>query len=167
MRIIKEFAKFNNVTIVSFEDNLDIDVNDPSYGTFDVELEYNGEEKNVSIPYELFLDFVYDKIPAFKSYSNSSNIEDMVDILKDAIEIGVDLKEWCEKYVSVHYTPEIFDKLTSLSNEEDRSGYDLDPEDDDMLDDWEADEDDREADQDDRDVDREDWEADREEDETE
>lgn len=101
--------------ILEIRDNTTVNWKHPSFGTFDVNTQLTNTdiEKWLSIPHELFFEYLKFCNPSLHSYVDKQNFDNWEMAICDMISIGYDFEEDITKYISVHYNPFTFKILPS------------------------------------------------------
>lgn len=100
-----------NYKIKELRSNTELNYNDPSFCTFDVLTELDGESKWLSIPYELYFEWSSQNNSGLAKYINKPEFKTHKDIILDLNELGFDFKESMLDYINNFYSKNIFEKL--------------------------------------------------------
>lgn len=106
--------------IVEIRYNIDVDLKHPSFGTFDVltELVRTQRRKWLSIPHDIFFDYVTSNDENLNSYIDSHNFHTWTDVIEDLESIGFDLKEKILGYIHTWYSEQNFVTLVEYNPDE-------------------------------------------------
>lgn len=118
MKIIKEFSKFQPYTMVDWKDNHE--------DAFEVELEHEGYKKVVSIPYDLYRDFLLKKVPSLNSYLSGRNITGSHEIWDDLSSLDFAYEDYFLEYAEDHISLDSFLEPDSEMDVEDMDMSDID-----------------------------------------
>lgn len=138
MKFILEFAKFNNQFTIVKDRNKNpmidygFDETDENYNFFDAIVDFQGEEKKLSIPHDLFIEFLKEDDKNLGKYLDDNNIEDIGDVLNTLEDFNWNFSETLEKYINKYYTPEIWDEMEDLRSFDEPEPEDLNDEDEDF-----------------------------------
>lgn len=102
-------------TIKELRDNIELGEDNPSFCTFDVLTELDGERKWLSIPYDLYFDWASQKNDSLAKYINKPEFKNHHDIISDLIELGFDFEESMSNYIENFYTHSVFKKLPTYN----------------------------------------------------
>jgi len=126
MKRLLEFADFTSgITIESIDGvpfnrfNKTISKGDFNFGEedFSVLLSCGGEKKEVSLPYELFLEYIESNDPNLSAYI--SKLSDFDEIFTELKEFGWDFQKAIEGYINYNYNPETFSEIETFDGIED------------------------------------------------
>ena len=95
--------------------NETIELSHPSLGTFDVRI-YNADldvEKWVSIPHELFFDFIEKHDGSLYNYIHMREFSNWEEVIIDLLSIGFDFKQYILDYVTACYSKFTFECMPS------------------------------------------------------
>lgn len=98
-------------TIKELRDNIELEEDNPSFCTFDVLTELEGESKWLSIPYDLYFDWASQNNDSLAKYINKPEFKNHHDIISDLIELGFSFEESMLNYIENFYTRSVFKKL--------------------------------------------------------
>jgi len=100
--------------ILELFENTDVTHHHPSFGTFDVKVELidTGLVKWVSIPHELFFEYIKNCNPTLYQYVDSNNFVTWEDTIDDLYELGYEFEPDLLKYLEVNYSKFIFESMT-------------------------------------------------------
>lgn len=97
--------------LIEIRENSNLEQNSPSYYTFDVLTELDGEMKWLSIPYELYFQWVEENNENLYNYIKKINFKNDIQIIKDLEELGFNFGESLLGYITKFYSESIFKKL--------------------------------------------------------
>jgi len=118
MKIILEFSKFNSgINILTIDGvpfsmfNKTIYRGNFSFGEedFSIVLSCDGKNKEISLPFGLFLDYIEKKDPNLSSYI--VNLKDFDEIFTDLKDFEWDFQGNIESYINYHYNVENFGSI--------------------------------------------------------
>jgi len=98
-------------TLKEIRDNIQLDRDNPSYCTFDVLTELDGESKWLSIPYDLYFEWASSDNENLSKYINKPEFFDYHKVIEDLLELGFDFKTSLLKYITSCYRASVFKKL--------------------------------------------------------
>ena len=103
--------------ILKFRDNVNVHISHPSFGTFDlnVELVSTGLVKWVSVPHELFFEYLQTANTSLHSYVENKNFFTWEDAILDLYELGYSFEEDMLKYLQVKYSKFIFETMANYN----------------------------------------------------
>ena len=103
--------------ILILRENTDVTLQHPSFGTFDVKVELidTGLSKWVSIPHELFFDYIKNCNPSLYDYVESNNFVTWEDAIDDLYELGYEFETDLLKYFKVNYPKFIFETMADYN----------------------------------------------------
>lgn len=96
--------------ISEFRTNTYLEKSHPSFYTFDVltELIAEGEEKWLSIPYEMYFEWVLINNEKLTEYIKKREFHHHLELIKDLEEIGFNFEKSVAEYIHKYYPPQIF-----------------------------------------------------------
>lgn len=97
--------------ILEFRDNSQLKEEHVSFYTFDVLTELEGEKKWLSIPYDLYFDWIKENNKNLQSYIENNKFKNLIHIIIDLKELDFDFKKSLLDYISFFYSKSIFKKL--------------------------------------------------------
>lgn len=101
--------------IIEIRDNSNLDRDNPSFYTFDVLTELDGERKWLSIPYELYFQWIEKTDAKLTGYIKKINLKNEVEIIKNLVELELDFKETMISYIQTLYSEIVFKKLPTYN----------------------------------------------------
>lgn len=113
-------------------DNIELDKDSPSYCTFDVLTELEGEKKWLSIPYDLYFDWASKYNESLAKYINKPEFSDYHKVIEDLLELEFDFKTSLLEYITDCYKERVFKKLPGY-NPDKLFGFDDDEDDDEIF----------------------------------
>ena len=91
---------------------------------FEIEIESGHTEKIISIPFDLFIDFIRDEDPELNHYLEASSIDNIDDIFTELSGFGWDFIHYIKEYIVKYYPNlEYVDDITPTMNEYDWDDY--------------------------------------------
>lgn len=103
--------------IKRFNYNWDINKYHPSYGTFDVLVLWESDERWISVPYELLVQFLLETDPELTNYLTNNKIEGDFEILLELKSLDYDFKNTVQNYLDAHYLNPTFHNLPQYQPE--------------------------------------------------
>jgi hypothetical protein len=97
--------------LIEIRENSNLEDDNPSCYTFDVLTELDGERKWLSIPYELYFQWVEQSNKKLDGYIKKINFNNDVQIIKDLEELGFNFALSLSEYIHQFYSESIFKKL--------------------------------------------------------
>jgi hypothetical protein len=106
--------------IVEIRYNTDVHLKHPSFGTFDVsvELTRTHRRKWLSIPHDLFFDYIATTDLQLADYINAHDFPTWADVIDDLESLGVDLQEQLLLYIHTWYSEQTFVSLVEYNPDE-------------------------------------------------
>lgn len=104
-------------SILEFRDNIGVHVSHPSFGTFDIRVKLIETDliKWVSIPHELFFEYLKNCNPSLHEYVDSRNFFTWEDAIADLYELGYSFNQDILKYLTAKYSKFIFNTMATYN----------------------------------------------------
>lgn len=99
--------------------NLDVDDID-----FKVLVEFEGIEKLISIPFDIFINFIRDEDPRLDNYLKTSSVNSIDDVFNELIGFGWDFLNSLQLYVNKYYSD--IDQIDDIYQDMDDIDSDID-----------------------------------------
>lgn len=107
-----KFAEKNMAyQLIEIRENSNLEHDNPSCYTFDVLTELDGERKWLSIPYELYFQWVEQSNKKLDDYIKKINFDNDVQIIKELEELGFNFAASLSEYIHSLYSESVFKKL--------------------------------------------------------
>jgi hypothetical protein len=96
--------------ILELRKNIDLNKNHPSFYTFDVlvTLIKENEEKWLSVPYEMYFEWVLKNNKKLSKYIEKREFAHHLHLLSDLDEIGFKFEESLMEYINIYYPENIY-----------------------------------------------------------
>ena len=108
------------------QNHVSIKEEDEEMDYFNVEIEdSNNEKHNITVQYQMFLEFIEKEMPNLKSYLDNAEFNNIDEIFDEIEELGVDFEDLLQKYVNEHVTD---DTINVHSEDEEGEGMFVDEE---------------------------------------
>jgi hypothetical protein len=95
--------------------NLELENSHPSFFTFDVLTNLDGDKRWLSVPYELYFEWVMKENESLGKYINQPKFKNLRQVIKDLIDLEFDFNESITKYIHAFYTYKIFKSLPTYN----------------------------------------------------
>jgi hypothetical protein len=101
--------------IKELRDNVDLDIKNPSFGTFDVLVHLDDNTKWLSIPYELYFEWSSKNNEKLMNYINQPKFTNFHQVIRDLKDLEYDFEKYLLQYIEKFFSPQIFKNLPSYN----------------------------------------------------